>query len=191
MGNSSSAPVAPATPSATSSSSPPPECPMHAGQGSAPPPPPSAAPKLSATTPSECPVKHDKDKLDQWVSECPSNPDAVMYTGDYDPLNMMPPPNQVRTDRCPLLVADNDVMFLCSSVQPPTSPSCSPPTGRSPPSPRPAAATERRGCIPPSRCSGTPCSGRGGGGRTMTSRRIPWRPSSGYTTPTTRRRGRR
>merc|ERR1719346_655954 len=51
--------------------------------------------------PSECPMhtegKNAKAPEDDWVSECPSNPDAVSgpsKTSDVDPLNMMPPPNQ-------------------------------------------------------------------------------------------------
>merc|ERR1711953_712483 len=44
----------------------------------------------------------------EWVSECPSNPDAVAgpsKTSDVDPLNMMPPPNQRPSPDQPFLLS--------------------------------------------------------------------------------------
>jgi len=72
------------------------ECPMHNTQET------KIAPEpvLNQTPPSECPMHNPAEAKnvpqvnDQWVSECPSNPEAGQNTGDIDPTNMMPPPNQ-------------------------------------------------------------------------------------------------
>lgn len=47
------------------------------------------------------------------------------------------------------------------------------------------------GCIPLSKCSGTQCCARAGGGRTKTSRRRTWATSSAFTMQIMNRRGRR
>jgi len=57
----------------------------------------------SQTPPSDCPMhapgqnKNDNEAQADWVSECPSNPEAATgpsNVSDIDPTNMMPPPNQ-------------------------------------------------------------------------------------------------
>ena len=64
------------------------ECPMHQKAPAAPEP------------PSECPMSAGKANTTteaSWQSECPSNAGlapATSDTSDYDPRNMMPPPNQ-------------------------------------------------------------------------------------------------
>jgi len=60
------------------------ECPMHQKQEAPAPQP----PVVTQNIPSECPM-HAKIN----VSECPSNPNSA--NSDINPLNMMPPPNQM------------------------------------------------------------------------------------------------
>jgi len=64
--------------------------------------------------PSDCPMhasdqsKDAKEAQAEWVSECPSNPDAASgpsKTSDVDPLNMMPPPNQRPSPDQPFLLS--------------------------------------------------------------------------------------
>lgn len=66
---------------------------------------PLKAPEQTETKspPSECPMHNQAETnytpntSEQWVSECPSNPEAASgtnITSDIDPTNMMPPPNQ-------------------------------------------------------------------------------------------------
>ena len=98
MGNQLSAETATMTQQATTGVSAS-ECPMHQAKT----PVASPEPVASQSPPSECPM-HNSNPVastlgtnDQWVSECPSNPEAAMAsttTSDIDPMNMMPPPNQ-------------------------------------------------------------------------------------------------